>query len=129
MKNRTLKMFSLFMLAVISVPAYANSVLQVWPCDLKEGKTRAELEAVSSAWIKATQSMKGAENVELQLNFPEVAQAAVGHFYFVLSVPSVEQWGIFTGNYAGSPAAKVDQDWNKVATCSGNSLWESVRIE
>jgi len=78
MKNRTLKMFSLFMLAAISVPAYADAVLQVWPCDLKEGKTRAELEAVSSAWIKATQSMKGAENVELRLNFPEVAQAAGG---------------------------------------------------
>ena len=129
MKNKIMKLFSILILIAFAIPASANSVLQVWSCDLKEGKTSAELEAVSSSWFKATKGMKGAENLALRLNYPEVAEAGAGHFYFVLSIPTTEQWGVFTGNYAGSPAARADLEWNKVADCSGNSLWNSVNIE
>jgi len=129
MKNKILKLFSIPMLITLAIPAYANSVLQVWPCELLEGKTDADVVAVSAAWFNAAKGMQGGEHLALHLNFPEVADVESGHFLFVLVAPSFAEWGAFTAGYANSPAAKADEDWNKVAKCSGNSLWNSVSIE
>ena len=129
MKNKILKMFSLLILAVIAIPVYANTVSQVWTCQLRDGKTGADARAVSAAWLQVARGMKGGDGLEVYVLSPLVADTSADHFLFVLNAPSIEQWGVFNGGYENSPAAKADEDFDQVASCSRNSLWESVQVE
>jgi len=115
---------------VLGFTASANAeVVQVWKCTLADGKTGAELETASSAWLAVAKSMKGGADLKAYHEFPLAAQAGQGGFNFVLIAPDAATWGEFSDNYDDSAAAKADADWNKVATCSGSSLWNSNVIK
>ena len=105
------------------------SVVQAWKCSLNDGKTFEDLNVVSSAWLKATKSMEGAEGIEAYHNYPVAAYAGNGGFNFIVIMPDFEVWGKLTDAYDGSAAQKADEAWGEVAECKGNSLWDSQKIE
>ena len=115
------------LIAYIS-PARADSLVQLWTCELNDGKTRAELMEVSVAWMNAVKSMDGAKDFEAYLEYP-VASDDLDVFTFVLIADSATNWGTFEDAYEGSPAAKADEAWGEVADCSASSLWNSMKIE
>ena len=107
----------------------ASNVLQIWTCATHEGKTWADIEAVSAAWLKAARSMKGGDQLDVYLDVPIAASEGGGSFDFVLIAPSFATWGVFTDGYEGSPAQKADEDFAKVSSCSGSSIWLSTKVE
>jgi len=128
MKNKlSMLVTSVLMIAYIS-PARADSVVQLWTCDLNEGKTRAELMEVSVAWMNAVQSMDGAKGFEGYLEFP-IASDNLDVFTFVLIADNAKNWGAFEDAYEGSAAAEADEAWGDIADCSISTLWNSVKIE
>ena len=129
MKNTILKFMFISILMAIAIPAHAASVLHIWSCELEQGKTPADAEAVSSAWLKAAKGMKGGDQLKVYLDYPIAANSGGGSFKFVLIAPSFEEWGVFNGGYEGSAAAKADEDFFSVAKCSRSSIWESNEIE
>ena len=104
-------------------------VIQVWKCTLNDGKTDADIEQASSAWLAAAKSMQGGADLKVYHNYALAANAGAGGFMFVLIAPDTATWGAFMNGYEGSAAAKADADWNNVAACSGSSLWNSTEIE
>ena len=53
MKNRfSILLAGILLIAYLS-PARADSVVQLWTCQLNEGKTQAELTEISIAWMEA----------------------------------------------------------------------------
>ena len=118
---------SILLIAFIS-PAQADSVVQLWSCELKEGKTQAELMEVSVAWMNAVMSMDGGKEFEGHLEFP-IASDNLGVFTFVLVADNAKNWGAFEDAYQGSAAAEADEAWGNVADCSTSTLWNSVKIE
>ena len=114
---------------LFTAPVYADSIVQLWSCKLNDDKTFADLEAVSSAWLKAAKSMEGGEDLEAFLEYPIAADAGGGDFTFVMVVADTKTWGVFNNDYPDSPVGEADQAWSEVATCSSSSLWESVEIE
>jgi len=114
---------------LLALPAYADSVVQVWNCELDEGKTFKELEAVSQAWLKAARGMKGGEELEVYLNYAVGAGEDAEGILFILIAPSFESWGAFEDRYEDSPAAEADTAFSDVASCSTPSLWGSTKIE
>jgi len=129
MKSTILKFIFISILLAIVMPVHAASALQVWECTLKEGKTPQDAEAVSIAWLKAAQGLKGGDQMDVYLTYPVAAEAGGGRFNFVMVVPSFADWGEFENGYEGSAAAKADDDFADIATCSGSSLWASVKME
>jgi hypothetical protein len=128
MKNRlSMLVASIFLIAYIS-PARADSVVQLWTCDLNEGKTRAELMEVSVAWMNAVQSMDSSKEFEGYLEFP-IASDNLGVFTFVLVADNAKNWGAYEDAYVGSVAAEADEAWGDIADCSISTLWNSVKIE
>jgi hypothetical protein len=128
MKNRlSMLVASVFLIAYIS-PARADSIVQLWTCDLNEGKTRAELMEVSVAWMNAVQSMDSAKGFEGYLEFP-IASDNLGIFTFVMIADNAKNWGAYEDAYEGSVAAEADEVWGDIADCSISSLWTSVKIE
>jgi hypothetical protein len=114
---------------VFASSVYSDSVVQVWECNLKDGKSREELTAVSAAWAKAARSQKGGSEMQVSLEFPLAAGGGVGGFNFVSIIPNAANWGIFQDGYNGSAAAKVDEAWDMVANCTKSSLYSSVDMK
>jgi hypothetical protein len=74
--------------------------------------------------------MSGGDQLELYINLPIVAEESANQFDFVLLAPSLQAWGTFYDGYSEtSPVGKADVDFAGVATCSGSTLWESIKIE
>lgn len=128
MKNTITKFVLISILMAIAIPAHA-SVVQAWECKLKDGKTGQDAVAVSSAWLKATKGMKGSDKLKVYLDYPIAANVESGIFNFILVAPNIEEWAAFEAGYEGSAAAKADEDFSDIATCSGSSLWNSVAID
>lgn len=127
MKTMTKMILTALLLGAFSC---ANaSVVQVWKCTLHEGKTDADIEKASSAWLAAAKSMKGGADLEVYHSYPLAANAGEGGFEFVLIAPDAATWGAFWNEYSGSAASKTDADWNQAADCSGSSLWNSTAIK
>ncbi len=127
MKNMTKVILGALLLGAFSC---ANAdIIQVWKCTLHDGKTDADIEQASSAWLAAAKSMQGGADLEVYHNYPLAANAGEGGFMFVLVAPDTATWGAFMNGYEGSAAAKADAGWNNVAACSGSSLWNSTKIK
>jgi len=113
---------------LFTASAFAD-VMEVMNCKFNDDKTGADLVAVSSAWLKAAKSMEGGEDLEVYLNFPLVADTEDGEFLFIVVFADTKTYGVFMNGYSNSPAGEADEAWYEVATCSGNSLWNSFEIE
>lgn len=129
MKTRVLASIAMLSMIMFAGSAAADSIVQVWTCKAREGKTADDVAAVSSAWLKAAKTMEGGADIEVYLEYPLAADAGFGEFNFVMIVPDVKTWGVFNHGYAGSAAADADEAWNEVAKCSGSGLWESVEMK
>jgi len=129
MKSTIVKIAIISILMTVAIAVHAESAVQVWACTLEDGKTPQDVEAVSSAWLKAAKGMKGGEKIKVYLEYPVAADVGGGSFTFVLVTPSFEEWGAFNGAYAGSAAAKADEDFGDVATCTSSYLWASTEVE
>ena len=128
MKKIVLSSLSAVLMFSFASPVLANSTLHIWSCKLNDGKTTAEVMAVSSAWLKAAKSMEGGADLNLSLEFP-LATDSGDSFNFVLEAADAKTWGLFMNGYENSPAAKADEAWGEVASCSRSSLWNSVDVE
>ena len=129
MKKALIATFAASLMLLSTAAAFADSVVQVWNCQLNDGKTSDDLVAVSSAWLKAAKSMDGGADFKVTLEFPIAANAGDGQFNFVLIAADTKTWGLFNNNYSESAAAEADEVWAEVASCSNSDLWASVDIE
>ncbi len=114
---------------LFTASAYADSILQIWDCELNDDRTPADVIAASSVWLKAAKNNEGGEDIEVFVEFPFVGDAEDGDFFFVLSVADTKIWGAFNHDYPDSPAGQAEEAWADVATCSESSLSASVDIE
>jgi len=105
------------------------AVVEVWQCQLKDGKTVDDLNAASSAWRKAMNSMEGGAEVEAYHNFSVVAYNGEGGFNFISITPDLALWGKLAAAYPGSAVQEADVAWSEVASCKGNSLWASEKVK
>ena len=129
MKKVTIASLTASVMFLFIAPAYGDSVLQIWECELNDNKTPADVIAASSVWLKAAKNNEGGEDIEVSVEFPIAGDAGEGDFFFVLSVADTKIWGVFSHDYSDSPAGLADEAWADVATCSASTLSESVDIE
>ena len=129
MKKVTIASLTASVMFLFIAPAYGDSILQIWTCELNDNKTQADVIAASSVWLKAAKNNEGGEDIEVSLEFSIVGDAGVADFFFVLSVADTKTWGVFNHDYPDSPAGQAEEAWADVATCSESSLSASVDIE
>ena len=118
----------------MSRPAHADSVVQVWLCDLNEGKTRTDVLELSAAWIEAAKTMDGGKGIKAHIEFPMVADNTCD-FRFVMTADTIRTWARMTDSqsplntaYAKFAMANIDEAWYGLAVCSSSTLWNSVEI-
>ena len=128
MKKLMLLLF-VSMLVVVAGPAWSDTVRQVLKCEQSEDTGDSKVEAIAAEWLEAAKKIKGAENLELNLNFPVAAAAGEVDFLMVVIAPSFAEWGAFMDNYPGSEAEKIDDKYENDLDCGDASLWESAKIK
>jgi len=104
-------------------------VVEVWQCQLNDGKTADDVRAASSAWLAAVKAMDGGTDVRVLHNNRIVANSGDNEFMFISITPDLAVWGKLAAAYDGSAVQKADQAWSEVASCKGNSLWDSEEIK
>jgi hypothetical protein len=129
MKKVTIASLTASVMFLFIAPAYGDSILQIWTCELNDNKTQADVIAASSVWLKAAKNNEGGEDIEVSLEFQIVGDAGDAAFFFVLSVADTKTWGVFNHDYPDSPAGQAEEAWADVATCSESTLSASVDIE
>ena len=144
MKSLTRLILSL--LIAVGAPAYLGAadatseegvapsqfeVVQIWSCEMKDGTSEQEVEAIAADWLKAVRQMPGGEAVKMRVFFPAVASGAGNvDFYFVMNAPSFTDWGKIWDAYQDDSAAAKSDDLNRgKVTCADSQLWEAHAIE
>jgi len=104
--------------------AAADSVVETWNCEVKDGKTTEDVQAVNSQWLKWVNAHVEGGGIK-----SSVGESVVGNsekFIFVDTYPNLATWAA-TKDALDSPAGKeLDQLFEDVSECSENRLW---RIE
>lgn len=118
-----------FMLMIVVAPICSAKFVQVYNCSQDEDATDTQIEAAAAEWIKAAKTMKGGDQLELNLYYPVVAKTGEDDLLFVITAPSLEKWGVFMDGYPDSAADKVDQKLKDLIDCPDSALWESVKIK
>jgi hypothetical protein len=121
------------LLLIVAAPAYSQSgtqAIQIFNCEFNEGATVEKVSEMASAWLKAARGMPGGENMNAFIRYP-IAEgpAGRGDFRFVMVTPTFAEWGAFTDAYEGSPAAKVDDEFDNLADCGDSTMWEGLKIQ
>jgi hypothetical protein len=136
MKTIVHSLLVLVMLIVVAAPVYpadpaAYEVVQIWACEMEEGATEDQVEAMAQQWLKAMRQLPGGAGAKLGVFFP----VAVNHkgqidFHFVLSMPSFTDWGKMQDAYTeDSPAAKVEDLFKGKVVCPDSMLWEAHTVQ
>ena len=105
--------------------------MQIWACEMNEGTTEAQVQAIAQDWLKALRQMPGGAAVKVRVFFPVVVNKTAGtDFYFVLNAPTFADWGKIWDAYKDdSPAAKSDDLNQGKVECPDSMLWEAHAIE
>ena len=128
--NKIVMLMLVFMLMFVAAPAYsAVEVVQIFNCQMDDAATDEELKAVATEWLKAANKMKGGEQLEVHLRRPLVAQMGESDFSFMVKVPSLVEWGMFTSGYEGSALEEIDDRMDKLADCPDSALWEIIKLK
>ena len=147
--TRLILNFVTLMLIAVGAPAYLGAaeatgaadatgagestfeVVQIWSCEMSDGTSEKEVEAIAADWLKAVRQMPGGAAVKMRVFFPAVASGAGNvDFYFVLNAPSFTDWGKIWDAYQDDSAAAKSDDLNQgKVTCPDSQLWEAHAIE
>jgi len=130
MKKRLVALLTTTVMLLFTASSFADSVVHTWTCELNDGNTREDVEAVSSSWLEVAKSMEGGADLEVYLEYRIAANVGDASFNFVLIAADEKTWGTWYGSEDPDSAMQdANTAWNEVATCSGSSLWFSVEIE
>ena len=134
MKSKVGCLILLVVLLVAGAPVFAADssyeVVQIWACEMNEGTTEKDVEALAADWLKAVKKTDGGAAVKMRVFFPVVVNSTgQTDFYFVLNAPSFTDWGKIWDAYTeGSQLAKSEDLQTKVV-CPDSMLWEAHAIE
>ena len=117
------------LLMAVATPAWSAKALAVYTCAQDDSASEDDIDAAASAWLKAAKAVKGGENLEVFTMYPLAATMGESDFMFVVSAPSIAEWGTFMDNYEGDAVAAEDKRFAEVADCADSALWESVKIQ
>jgi len=126
--NTVIRLILISMLMMVAAPAWSSSTaVAVYSCEQDEDASEADVRAAAAEWLQAAKGMKDGENIEVYTMFPIAVTVGEKDFMFVVTAPTIAEWGTFMDGYEGSAAADADKKYADIADCPDNALWESYQ--
>ena len=94
---------------------------------MEDNASEDDVHAITEDWIKAARGMTGGKNVEAYTMFPVAATMGEDDFLFIVTAPSLAEWGAFMDAYTGSAESEEDRKYADLASCADSALWESFK--
>ena len=107
-----------------------DEVLHVFMCEMSDGTTEEQVDALAQIKFKALRQMPGAEKARMNILWP-VAVSNTGEvdFWVVWTFPSFSDWGKFWDAYEdSSPVAREDDATEGKIECPDSMIWETHEI-
>jgi hypothetical protein len=101
--------------------AVADSIVASYSCELKDGKTPEELQAVNSKWLKWVRTNVN-QNIESSVGSPVVGK--LDHFIFVDTYPDLATWAAAQTALDSDAASELENMFDEIAECTENRLWK-----
>ena len=108
-------------LVISSNFVFADTIIETYTCELKEGKKQEELQAINSKWLKWVKKNVN-ENIE-----SSVGTAVVGTqnmFMFADTYPDLAAWAATQTALDSDAASELKDIFKGVSDCSENRLWK-----
>jgi hypothetical protein len=102
---------------------FADSIIETYTCELKEGKKQEELQAINGKWLKWVK-----KNVNESIE-SSVGTAVVGNqdmFMFADTYPDLATWAATQTVLDSDAASELKDIFEGVSDCSENRLWKFV---
>ena len=105
-------------------------VLHVFMCEMGEGVTEGQIDALAQQKLKALRQMPGAEKARVHILWPTaVSNMGTADFQIVWIFPSYADWGKFWDAYNdATPMARADDLIQEKVVCAESSLWEAHEL-
>lgn len=103
-----------------AVTAQADGVSESWMCEVKEGKTIEDVQAINSKWLAWVNAR--ADGVVRSA----IGTAIVGNteiFMFVDSYPDLKTWAAVKSLLDSDEGDELEGMFNETSECSSNRLW------
>ncbi|NQV87352.1 MAG: hypothetical protein HQ492_09790 [Woeseiaceae bacterium] len=120
MRKRLLGAFASIALLCFSAGAWADSVSEVFTCELQEGKTLEDAQAVNKNWLAWMRA-----NVNKEVS-SMAATSVVGDsdsFLYVDTYPDLATWAAGKAKLETDEGEAVESGFADVMECNSNRLW------
>jgi hypothetical protein len=102
--------------------AAADSIVETWTCEVKDGKKIEDVQAINSQWLKWVN-----DHVEGGGITSSVGESVVGNsdrFIFVDTYPNLATWAATKDALDTPEGSELDELFEDVSECSENRLWK-----
>ena len=110
-----------FALVFASNSVFADTIVNVFTCELKDGKKQEELQALNSKWLKWVRENVN-ENIESSVGTAVIGDQDV--FLFADSYPDLTTWAATQTALDSDAASELKDMFEEVSDCSENRLWK-----
>ncbi len=104
-----------------AVSAHADGVSESWMCELKDGKSVEDVQAINSKWLKWVNARTD------DVVRSAVGTAIVGNteiFMFIDSYPDLTTWAAVKTLLDSDEGDEMEGMFNETSECSSNRLWD-----
>jgi len=101
-----------------------TSAVEMFQCELKEGKTMKEVQANNTRWLALTRKEAGTENVS-----SHALQSTVGDlskFVFADIYPDLASWAAAKSAEESEEGKAIEDTFNELMECTKNRLYKST---
>ncbi len=102
--------------------ATADSIAETWTCEVKEGKSIEDVQAINSKWLKWINAHVEGGGITSSIGTTVVGNTEI--FIFVDTYPNLTTWAAAKDVLDSDEGEELDDLFEDVSECSQNRLWK-----
>ena len=106
----------------LSSAAMADSIVEAWTCEVAEGKTIEDVQAVNSKWLKWINAHVEGGGIKSAVGTSIVGNSET--FIFVDTYPDLATWAAAKDALDSDDGDEIENLFEGVDDCSENRLWK-----
>lgn len=102
-----------------------SRIAETYQCDLKDGKTMDEVQAVNVRWLANTRKQAGTDGVNSYAFEPIVGDQT--KFVFIDSYPDLAAWAAAKSADDTEEGKAIEAAFGELMDCEKNRLWKTTK--
>jgi len=102
-----------------------TAVVEMWKCELKEGKEMSDVEANNKKWLAMTRKTSGSEDVNSYVLTTVVGDQTM--FLFADAYPDMNAWAAAKSAGDSEEGEAIEAMFDELMDCTDNRLYNSKR--